>query len=100
MSEGILLIVKGIHGKSVVLSDVETIVIWFIMTGLKLEYIAYRVGMRHQSVSYLKRRIMRKLGAKNNNELIVWYISQRRGLSLINVKKAMLKPFNKGGRCA
>lgn len=75
-----MLIVEGIHGNNVVLSEVEITVIWFYMTGMKMEEVARRTGLKQQSVSYFKRKVMRKIGAETSNDLIIWYISQRNSL--------------------
>lgn len=90
-----MLIVKGIHGDNVVLSEVEITVIWFYMTGLRIEQIAERTGLKAQSVSYFKRKVMRKIGAENSNFLIIWYISQRHSLYESDVMGCVLRRFDK-----
>lgn len=66
-----MLIVKGIHGENVVLSDVEITVVWFFITGMSMEEISNRTGIEQRSVSYFKRKVMRKIGADNNNDIIL-----------------------------
>lgn len=52
------------------------------MTGMKLQQIACRTGMDVLKIRYHKRRVMRKLGVKNNKELILWFIANRPSFSL------------------
>jgi len=90
-----LLVIEGIHGDKVVLSEVELTVIWFFMTGMKMEEIAERTGLKKQSVSYFKRKVMRKIGAENSSELIVWYLSQRNYLCKSDVYGLVVRRFDK-----
>lgn len=55
----------------------EVAVTWFFMTGMTLKQIAEWLGLTEKSVSYYKRRVMRKIGVKNNNEFIMWYLRNR-----------------------
>ncbi|MBD8144405.1 helix-turn-helix transcriptional regulator [Pantoea agglomerans] len=55
----------------------EVAVTWFFMTGMTLKQIAEWLGLTEKSVSYYKRRVMRKIGVKNNNEFIMWYLGNR-----------------------
>lgn len=92
-----MLIVKDIHGDKVVLSDVEITVVWFYMTGMSMEEISNITGMKQRSISYFKRKVMQKIGADNNNDMILWYISQRNCLYLTNVEGSILRCFDKRG---
>ncbi|MGA4364777.1 MULTISPECIES: helix-turn-helix transcriptional regulator [Pantoea] len=77
-----MLRVIGKHGENVFLTDKEIAVIGFYMTGMKLQQIACRTGMDVLKIRYHKRRVMRKLGVKNNKELILWFIANRPSFSL------------------
>ncbi|MFN2049721.1 helix-turn-helix transcriptional regulator [Pantoea agglomerans] len=55
----------------------EVAVTWFFMTGMTLKQIAEWLGLTEKSVSYYKRRVMREIGVKNNNEFIMWYLGNR-----------------------
>jgi len=55
----------------------EIAVTWFFMTGMTSKQIAEWTGLKEKSVSYYKRRVMRKIGVKNNNELIMWLLQNR-----------------------
>ncbi len=55
----------------------EVAVTWFFMTGMSLKQIAEWSGLPEKSVSYHKRRVMRKVGVKNNNEFIIWFLKNR-----------------------
>lgn len=90
-----MLIVEGIHGENVILSEVETIVIWFFVTGMKMEEVAEQTGLKPKSVSYFKRKVMRKIGATNNNDLFIWYLSQRKFLYESDVEGLTLRRFDK-----
>ena len=90
-----MLIIEGIHGNKVVLSELETTVIWFYMTGMRMEEVAERTGLKPQSVSYFKRKVMRKIGAENSNDLIIWYISQRKFLCNYDIEGYILRRFDK-----
>ncbi|AMB75728.1 DNA-binding CsgD family transcriptional regulator [Pantoea sp. PA1] len=77
-----MLRVIGKHGENVFLTKNEIAVIGFYMTGMKLQQIACRTGMDVLKIRYHKRRVMRKLGVKNNKELILWFIANRPSFSL------------------
>lgn len=55
----------------------EVAVTWFFMTGMTLRQIAEWTGFKEKTVSYYKRRVMRKIGVKNNNEFIMWFLKNR-----------------------
>ncbi|QAB32671.1 helix-turn-helix transcriptional regulator [Pantoea ananatis] len=55
----------------------EVAVTWFFMTGMTLKQIAEWSGLKEKKVSYYKRRVMRKIGVKNNNEFIMWFLKNR-----------------------
>ncbi|WP_042958569.1 helix-turn-helix transcriptional regulator [Erwinia tasmaniensis] len=55
----------------------EVAVTWFFMTGMTLKQIAEWSGLNEKAVSYYKRRMMRKIGVKNNNEFIMWFLENR-----------------------
>lgn len=55
----------------------EVAVTWFFMTGMTMKQIAEWSGIPEKSVSYYKRRVMKKIGAENNNELIMWFLENR-----------------------
>jgi DNA-binding NarL/FixJ family response regulator len=55
----------------------EVAVTWFFMTGMTLKQIAEWSGLKEKTVSYYKRRVMRKIGVKNNNEFIMWFLKNR-----------------------
>lgn len=55
----------------------EVAVTWFFMTGMTLKQIAEWSGLNEKAVSYYKRRVMRKIGVKNNNEFIMWFLENR-----------------------
>ncbi len=48
------------------------------MTGMTLKQIAEWSGISEKSVSYYKRRVMKKIGVKNNNEFIIWFLENRK----------------------
>ncbi len=51
----------------------EIAVSWFFMTGMNLRQIAEWTGLKEKSVNDYKKRVMRKVGVKNNNELKMWF---------------------------
>lgn len=55
----------------------EVAVTWFFMTGMTLKQIAEWTGLKEKNVSYYKRRVMRKIGVKNSNEYILWFLKNR-----------------------
>ncbi|MCW0307097.1 helix-turn-helix transcriptional regulator [Pantoea ananatis] len=59
------------------LNENEVAVTWFFMTGMTLKQIAEWTGLKEKSVSYYKRRVMRKIGVKNSNEYILWFLKNR-----------------------
>ncbi|MBC0855525.1 helix-turn-helix transcriptional regulator [Pantoea stewartii] len=63
--------------RCITFTENEIAVSWFFMTGMNLRQIAEWTGLKEKSVSYYKRRVMRKVGVKNNNELIQWFLENR-----------------------
>ncbi|MDN4129995.1 MULTISPECIES: helix-turn-helix transcriptional regulator [Pantoea] len=55
----------------------EVAVTWFFMTGMTMKQIAEWSGIPEKSVSYYKRRVMKKIGVVNNNEFIIWFLENR-----------------------
>ncbi|MGC6657704.1 helix-turn-helix transcriptional regulator [Pantoea sp. EEL5] len=55
----------------------EIAVSWFFMTGMNLRQIAEWTGLKEKSVNDYKKRVMRKVGVKNNNELKMWFLQNR-----------------------
>ncbi|EPD3811765.1 helix-turn-helix transcriptional regulator [Cronobacter dublinensis] len=55
-------------------NEKEAAVTWFFMTGMSLKQIGEWSGIPEKSVSYYKRRVMRKIGVNNNNEFIIWFL--------------------------
>ncbi|WP_210451186.1 helix-turn-helix transcriptional regulator [Pantoea ananatis] len=58
-------------------SENEIAVAWFFMTGMKSKQIAEWIGISEKSVGYYKRKVMRKIGVKNNNEFIIWLLENK-----------------------
>ncbi|CRH29254.1 hypothetical protein BN1182_BA_00010 [Pantoea ananatis] len=46
------------------LTENEVAVTWFFMTGMTLKQIAEWSGLKEKTVSYYKRRVMRKIGVE------------------------------------
>ncbi|MEJ1268928.1 helix-turn-helix transcriptional regulator (plasmid) [Pantoea allii] len=55
----------------------EVAVTWFYMTGMTMKQIAEWSGIPEKSVSYYKKRVMKKIGVANNNEFIIWFLENR-----------------------
>ncbi|KTS25535.1 hypothetical protein NS381_20695 [Pantoea stewartii] len=55
----------------------EIAVSWFFLTGMNLRQIAEWTGLNEKSVNNYKKRVMRKVGVKNNNELMMWFLQNR-----------------------
>lgn len=55
----------------------EISITWFFMTGMTIKQIAEWSGLKEKSVSYYKKRVMRKVGVRNNNEFIMWFLENR-----------------------
>lgn len=56
-------------------SENEMIVTWFFMTGMTTKQISEWTNLSEKSVNYLKKSVMKKVGAKNSNELIIWLLN-------------------------
>jgi DNA-binding NarL/FixJ family response regulator len=59
-------------------TEKEVAVTWFFMTGMTMKAIAEWSGIPEKSVSYHKRRVMKKIGVVNNNEFIIWFLENRK----------------------
>lgn len=58
-------------------TEKEIAVTWFFMTGMNAKKISEWSGIPEKSISYYKRRVMKKIGAENNNEFIMWFLDNR-----------------------
>ena len=58
------------------LSEEEVTITWFFMTGMSVRGISKWMGLPEKKISYYKRRAMKKIGAKNNNEFIMWFLEK------------------------
>ena len=73
------------------LTEREIAVTWFFMTGMRLKQIAEWTGLKEKSVSYYKRRVMKKVGVKNNNELIMWFLENRAAYQCHSAELSILR---------
>ncbi len=55
----------------------EVAVTWFFYDRHDPEADSGMVRSQGKNVSYYKRRVMRKIGVKNNNEFIIWFLKNR-----------------------
>lgn len=74
-----------------IFNENEVCVTWFFMTGMTLEQIAEWTGLSKKSVSYYKRRVMRKIGVKNNNEFIIWFLGNRHSYQSNKIEFSILR---------
>ncbi|KTS72220.1 helix-turn-helix transcriptional regulator [Pantoea stewartii] len=58
-------------------TEKEIMVTWFFMTGMTMKQIAEWTNIPEKSVSYFKRKVMRKVGVDNDNEFIMWFLENR-----------------------
>jgi len=58
-------------------SEKEIAVSWFYMTGMTLSKISEWTGLSEKSASHYKRRAMNKVGARNDNEFMIWFLENR-----------------------
>lgn len=65
------------EGCTLKFNESEVSVTWFFMTGMTVEQIAEWTGLSKKSVSYYKRKVMKKIGVKNNNDFIMWFLGNR-----------------------
>lgn len=66
------------------------------MTGMCAHDISIKTGIKLNSVYYIKKKIMKKIGAKNNNELIIWFLSNRKDFINLSLEdRALRYPFLK-----
>lgn len=72
-------------------NEKEVAVTWFFMTGMSVQQIAEWTGMSKKSVSYYKRRIMRKIGVKNNNEFIMWFLENKQSYESSRIEFSILR---------
>ncbi|RNA72345.1 helix-turn-helix transcriptional regulator [[Curtobacterium] plantarum] len=66
---------------SLIFSENEMVVTWFFMTGMTTKKIAEWTSLSEKSVNYLKKSVMKKVGAKNSNELIIWLLNNNQTFS-------------------
>ncbi|PKC45550.1 hypothetical protein V461_05985 [Pantoea ananatis BRT98] len=69
----------------------EVAVTWFFMTGMTMKQIAEWSGIPEKSVSYYKRRVMKKIGAVNNNEFITWFLQNKKNYQGSHVEFSILR---------
>ncbi|KAF6660648.1 helix-turn-helix transcriptional regulator [Enterobacteriaceae bacterium EKM102V] len=69
----------------------EVAVTWFFMTGMTMKQIAEWSGIPEKSVSYYKRRVMKKIGAENNNEFIIWFLKNRKNYQESRAESGVLR---------
>ncbi|MEN7463190.1 helix-turn-helix transcriptional regulator [Pantoea dispersa] len=84
--------------RKVVFTENEVAVTWFFMTGMTMKQIAEWTGLPEQSISYYKKRVMRKVGANNNNEFIIWFLKNRKSYQYTMVEYTILRrrmPINR-----
>lgn len=72
-------------------TDNEVSVTWFFMTGMTIKQIAEWSGLKEKSVSYYKKRVMRKIGVRNNNEFIMWFLENRINYQESRVELSILR---------
>jgi len=72
-------------------NEKEVAVTWFFMTGMSVNEIAEWMGMSKKSVSYYKRRVMRKIGVKNNNEFIIWFLENKQSYESGKIEFSILR---------
>ncbi|MCW0323510.1 helix-turn-helix transcriptional regulator [Pantoea dispersa] len=72
-------------------TEKEVAVTWFFMTGMTMKEIAEWSGIPEKSVSYHKRRVMKKIGVVNNNEFIIWFLENRKNYQGGRVESAILR---------
>ena len=65
------------HGQKVSLTTDEISLTWFFMTGMEMNKIADWMALPVHAAYYIKQRLMKKLGVKNNSEFIIWFINYR-----------------------
>ncbi|AOE42555.1 helix-turn-helix transcriptional regulator (plasmid) [Pantoea agglomerans] len=79
------------ENRSLKFNEKEVAVIWFFMTGMRVKDIAEWTGMSDKSISYYKRRAMRKIGVKNNNEFIMWFLKNRNNHQISRLEFSILR---------
>lgn len=79
-------------GVEIPLKSREICIIWFIMTGMKPKDLSLLLNMSEQSLSYHKRKIMRKLQVESNFEFFSWFRRNRRVFNSEEAETCILKP--------
>ncbi|KAF6660693.1 helix-turn-helix transcriptional regulator [Enterobacteriaceae bacterium EKM102V] len=72
-------------------TEKEVAVTWFFMTGMTMKEIAEWSGISEKSVSYHKRRVMKKIGVVNNNEFIIWFLENRKNYQGARAESGILR---------
>lgn len=75
----------------VTFTENEVAVTWFFMTGMTLKQTAEWSGLKEKAVSYYKKRVMRKIGVRNNNEFIMWFLENRMNYHDSHVEFSILR---------
>ena len=76
-------------------TEKEIAVTWFFMTGMTAKNISEWSGIPEKSISYYKRRVMKKIGAENNNEFIMWFLDNRSNyLKEENERSILMRHYN------
>ncbi|MGG6101351.1 helix-turn-helix transcriptional regulator [Pantoea allii] len=70
--------IKNNDGQKVCLTVDEISLTWFFMTGMDMKQIASWMALPVHAAYYIKQRVMKKLGVKNNSEFIIWFLNNRR----------------------
>lgn len=79
-------------GIEIPLKGQEICIIWFLMTGMKPKELSLLLKVSEQSLSYHKRKIMRKLQVENNFEFFSWFQCNRRVFNSEDAEVYILKP--------
>lgn len=69
----------------------EVAVTWFFMTGMTVRQIAEWMSLQEKTVSYYKRRVMKKIGVKNDNEFIMWFLENRLSYQRSEIEFSILR---------
>ncbi|NQS87820.1 helix-turn-helix transcriptional regulator [Pantoea allii] len=69
--------IKNNDGQKVCLTVDEISLTWFFMTGMDMKQIASWMALPVHAAYYIKQRVMKKLGVKNNSEFIIWFLNNR-----------------------
>ncbi|MCW1774728.1 helix-turn-helix transcriptional regulator [Pantoea ananatis] len=66
------------HQHPSLLTDREIAITWFFLTGMQPKEIAARLSVSEGKLSFLKQKLMRKVGVDSNNELFIWFVKNKR----------------------